>query len=167
MVAAVLALASMGAYAATSTTIGLTATISSFDNITCTQTTVDLNAGTAIVASGLTTAQAINCFVTSNDVAAIDVTAYLPIASPLTGVTATNTIANSNIEWSAAAGGTYAPFAALTGAGLTADDGAIVASGVTAGDLTPVNFFLKLNVPAAKLADTYSATMTVAITPTV
>jgi hypothetical protein len=166
--AAVLALASMGAYAqnATSTTIGLTATVSSFDNITCTQSTVDLNNGVAIVASGLTTGHAVNCFVTSNDVTAVDVTAYLPITSPLTGTTTpANTIANTNIQWSATAGGTFAPFAALTATGLTADDGAIVASSVLQGDATAVDFFLKLNVPIATPADTYSATMTVAITP--
>jgi hypothetical protein len=164
---AILALASAGAYAANSTTatIGLTATVSSFDNITCTQTTLDLNNSIAITASGLTTGQAVNCFVTSNDTSAIDVTAYLPIASPLTGTTATNTIPNTDIEWSATSGGTYAPFAALTTTGLTADDGAIVASSVATGDSTAVNFYLKLNVPAGQLADTYSATMTVAITP--
>lgn len=168
MVAAVLALASMGTYAQNSTTatIGLTATVAAFDNITCTQTTVDLNAGAAIVASGLTTSQAVNCFVTSNDVTPVDVTAYLPIATPLTGVTtAKPTIANTNIEWSATTGGTFAPFAALTATGLTADDGAIVATSVITGDATPVNFFLKLNVPIATPADVYSATMTVAITP--
>lgn len=167
MVAAVLALASMGAYAqnATSTTIGLTATVSSFDNITCTQSTVDLNNGVAIVASGLTTGHAVNCFVTSNDVTAVDVTAYLPITSPLTGTTTpANTIANTNIQWSATAGGTFAPFAPLTG-DLVADDGAIVATSVAQGDATAVNFFLKLNVPTATPADTYNATMTVAITP--
>jgi hypothetical protein len=163
-----LALASVGAFAAdnkTSTTIGLSATVSSFDNISCTQTTVDLNGGTAITASGLTAAQAINCFVTTNDTAAMDVTAYLPTASPLKGATATNTIPNTAIQWSATSGGTYTPFATLTASGLTADDGAIVASSVTLGDLTPVNFYLKLAVPAHQLADTYSATMTVAITP--
>jgi hypothetical protein len=163
---AILALASTGAYAAnsTSTTIGLTATVSSFDNISCTQTTLDLNGGTAITASGLSTAQAVNCFVTSNDTSAIDVTAYLPNTSPLTGVTATNTIPNTDIEWSATSGGTYAAFAPLSG-DLSTDDGAIVASSITIGDNTPVNFYLKLNVPAAQYADTYSATMTVAITP--
>jgi hypothetical protein len=169
MVATVLALASVGAYAQTnvkSVTIGLTATVSSFDNIGCTQTTVDLNAGTAITASGLTTAQAVNCLVTSNDITAIDVTVYLPHANPLAGVTAgLPTIANSNIEWSAAAGGTYVAFAALTGTDLTANDGAIVAQSVAIANNTAVNFFLKLNVPVAQAADVYSGTLTVAITP--
>ena len=168
MAAAVLALASMGAYAqnVTSVNIGLTATVSSFDNISCTQTTLDLNNKVAIVASGLTTAQAVNCFVTSNDITPIDVTVYLPTASPLVGVTTgLPTIANTNIEWSAATGGTYASFATLTATGLTADDGAIVAQSVAIANGTPVNFFLKLNVPIAQAADVYSATLTVAITP--
>jgi hypothetical protein len=59
MVASVLALASMGAYAAKLIRlllIGITATVSSFDNIACTQTTVDLNGGAGITASGPTAA---------------------------------------------------------------------------------------------------------------
>jgi hypothetical protein len=162
-----LALASVGAFAAgnsSTASIGLKATVSSFDNITCTQTTLDFNAGADITASGLTPAQPITCSVTTNDTAAMDVTAYLPIGSPLPGVTTSNTIANSNIKWSATTGGTYAPFSALTG-DLSVNDGAIVASSVTLGDATPVSFFLKLAVPAGQHADVYSATMTVAITP--
>jgi hypothetical protein len=164
MAAAVLALASMGAYAQnhSTTTLGLTATVSSFDNITCTQSTVDLNAGAAITASGLTTGHAVNCSVTSNDIAPIDVTVSIPTANPLTGVTtALPTLANTLIEWSPTSGGTYAYFASL----VTGSDGAIVAKSITIGDATPVDFYLKLNVPAATPADVYSATLTVAITP--
>jgi hypothetical protein len=168
LTSAILALTSVGAYAANSSTatIGLTATVSSFDNITCTQSTLDLNGGTSITASGLTTGQAVTCSVTSNDTSAIDVTAYVPNTSPLTGTTSSsNTIPNTDIEWSATSGGTYTPFAALTGTGLTADDGAIVASSITIGNNTAVNFYLALNVPAAQPADTYNAVLTVAITP--
>ena len=149
MAAAVLALASMGAYAQnhSTTTLGLTATVSSFDNIT---------------ASGLTTGHAVNCSVTSNDIAPIDVTVSIPTANPLTGVTtALPTLANTLIEWSPTSGGTYAYFASL----VTGSDGAIVAKSITIGDATPVDFYLKLNVPAATPADVYSATLTVAITP--
>ncbi len=169
LASAVFALASVGAYAqnATSVNITLTATIGSFDNITCTQTALDLNGGTTITTSGLTPGQLVNCFVTTNDTAAQDVTAYLPIADPLTGTIAANTIPNTAIEWSTAAASGFAHFAPLTAAGLTADDGAIVASGVTVGDSTPVNFYLALDVPAGQRADTYSAILTVAITPSV
>jgi hypothetical protein len=162
-----LALASVGAFAtgnSSTTTIGLTATVSSFDNITCTQSTVDLNGGTAITASGLTPAQAVNCSVTTNDAAAMDVTAYLPHASPLTGTTSSNTIANSAIQWSQSSTSGFAAFAPLTGS-LSTYDGAIVQNSVALGDATGVSFYLKLAVPAGQHADTYSATMTVAITP--
>jgi hypothetical protein len=164
MVAAVLALASVGAYANSSTTnIGLSATVSSFDNITCTQSTGGINFGSSITTSGLTSAQAVNCSVTSNDTSAIDVTAYVPHAAPLAD-TGTDTIANTNIQWSATSGGTYASFAALSGS-LSTDDGAVVAQSVTIGYSTAVDFYLKLNVPAAQPAGDYDATMTVAITP--
>jgi hypothetical protein len=159
-----LALASVGAFAdanQTSTTIGLSATVSSFDNITCTQTTVDLNGGSAITASGLTPAQPVACSVTTNDTSTMSVTAYIPTGTLLTGVTTSNTIANTAIQWSATSGGTFAAFAPLTGLG----DGAVVKSSVAVGDATPVSFYLQLAVPAGQHADTYSATMTVAITP--
>ncbi len=167
LAAAVLALVSVGAFAApnsSTTTVGLTATVSSFDNITCTQTSVDLNNGVNITASGLTTGHVINCFVTSNDTSAIDATAYLPDASPLTGTNPSNTIPNSDIEWSASSGGTYVALSALGGS-LSGNDGAIVATNVGTGNAIPVTFYLKLNVPAGQPADSYSATLTVAITP--
>jgi hypothetical protein len=167
MVASVLALASMGAYAANSstTTIGITATVSSFDNIACTQTTVDLNGGVGITASGPTAAQAVNCTVTSNDVAAMDVTAYLPHLTPLTGSgSSSNKLANTLIGWNADGSSTFAQFAALSGT-LSADDGAIVATSVTLGDSVGVDFYLNLSVPVNTKADSYSATLTVAITP--
>lgn len=164
LVAVVLALSGVGAYAQNSTTatIGLSATVSSFDNITCTQSSGGINFGSSITQSGLTAAQAVNCSVTSNDTSAIDVTAYVPDAAPLTS--GSDTIPNSDISWSATSGGTYASFAALSGS-LSGNDGAIVASSVTIGDNTGVDFYLKLNVPAAQPAGDYSATMTVAITP--
>lgn len=166
LAAAVLSLVNV-AHAAntTTTTVGLSATISSFDNITCSTATVDF--GDSITVSGLTPAQEVSCSVSSNDSTAVNVTAYVPDANPLTGTNVENTIPNSDIEWSGSSGGTYTAFAALTaGTNIPAgSDGAQVATGVTPGSDTPVNFYLKLNVPAAQLADTYSATMTVAITP--
>ncbi|MGD0479832.1 MAG: hypothetical protein ABSA42_06650 [Terracidiphilus sp.] len=162
-----LALASVGAFAdanQTSATIGLTATVSSFDNITCTQNGlgVDLNGGTGITKSGLTaTSMAVNCSVTTNDPAAMDVTASVPHLSPLTGATSSATIPNTDIQWSANSTTGFAAFAPLSGS----LDGAVVASSVALGDGVGVDFYLKLAVPAGQLADTYSATMTVAITP--
>lgn len=171
LTATVFALATAGAHAQnqTSTTINLTATVGSFDNISCTQTTLDLNGGVPITSGGIMTpGQAVNCIVTSNDSSPDNVTAYL--ATPLTGLNPVNTIPSTNIEWSATDGG-FQPFTALTGsivnggASFTGDTGAQIATAVAAGTNTPVNFFLALQVPAGQAADTYSAVMTVAITP--
>ena len=167
LVAGVLALTSAGAYAdnSSSANIGLTATVSSFDNITCTQTGAGISFGSSITASGATAAQAVNCEVTSNDATAADVIAYLPDASPLTGTVSATTIPSTDISWSATSGGTYAPFAGLTQSGYDTDTGAVVQASVTQGTNTAVNFYLELNVPAATVPDTYTATMTVAIIP--
>jgi hypothetical protein len=165
LTATVFALASAGANAQnTSTTIALTAQVGSFDNITCTQATLDLNGGTPITTGGMTPGQAVNCFVTSNDAAAINVAAYLPASNPLTGTNPANNIPTTDIEWSPDNAADFVPFAPLTGA-LAADIGAQVATAVAQGTNTPVNFWLSLNVPATQAADTYSAVMTVAITP--
>jgi hypothetical protein len=126
---------------------------------------VDLNGGTGITASGPTAAQAVNCTITSNDTAAMDVTAYLPHLSPLTGSgSSSHKLANALIGWNSDGGSSFTQFAALTG-DLLADDGAVVASSVALGDTVGVDFFLNLNVPANTKADTYSAILTVAITP--
>jgi hypothetical protein len=167
LAAGILALTSAGAEAqnSTSANIGLSATISSFDNISCTQTSGGISFGSSITASGATAAQAVNCSVTSNDSSAVNVTAYLPTAAPLTGGTTSATIPSTDISWSATSGGTYVPFAVLSGS-YSADTGAVVATGVSQGTNTAVNFYLELNVPASQVPDTYTATMTVAITPT-
>lgn len=166
LAAAFLALATTGAFASdqTSATIGLTATVSSFDNITCVQSTLDLNGGVGIAFSGLTGGQAVNCSVSSNDDVPVNLTAYMSDGAPLTGTNPSNTIANTNIEWSATSGGTYVPFAALSG-DLAGNTGAVVVTGVESGDSVAANFFLALNVPPTQAADTYSGTLTVAITP--
>lgn len=161
---AILAMASVSAFAANSTTanISLTATVSSFDNITCTQSSVDLNSSNAITASGTTASQTINCSVTTNDAVAQDVVAYLPHTSPLTS--GTDTIPNSVIE-SSPAGTTWTSFADLTSFGLTGDDGARVATSVTIGDATAISFLVRLNIPtdgSVKVGN-YSGTMTVEI----
>jgi hypothetical protein len=170
LTATVFALASAGAHAQnqTSTTIALTATVGSFDNITCTQTTVDLNGGVTITAGSiLTPGQAINCSVSSNDSIPDNVTAY--ISTPLTGTAnSSDTIPGGAIEWSVTNAG-FTPFTAISGnivGGSTFTGfGAQVATAVAAGANTPVNFFLALQVPAGQAADTYNGTLTVAITP--
>jgi hypothetical protein len=170
LTATVFALATAGAHAQnnTSTNITLTATIGSFDNITCAQSTVDLNGGAPITSGGIMTpGQPVTCLVTSNDAAPDNVTAYL--ATPMTGVNPANTIPSTDINWSAT-DGNFTPFAALTGTtvsgtSFTGDIGAQVATAVAAGTNTAVNFFLALQVPAGQAADTYTGVMVVAITP--
>jgi hypothetical protein len=95
----------------------------------------------------------------------MDVTAYLPHLTPLTGSgSSSNKLANTLIGWNADGSSTFAQFAALSGS-LSADDGAIVATSVTLGDSVGVDFYLNLSVPVNTKADSYSATLTVAITP--
>lgn len=170
LTAAMLSLVSIGRATSnqTTATIPLTATISSFDNISCSTNSLDFGVGSAITSGGLTSAQEIQCTVASNDSTAVNVTAYL--TSQLTGTTnSDNTIPSTAIEWSATSGGTYAAFAALTpGTNIPSNSvGAQIATGVaqSATQTTAVDFWLELNVPYNQPADSYTGTLTVAITP--
>jgi hypothetical protein len=51
------------------------------------------------------------------------------------------------------------------GNGLEGNDGLMVISGIAPSSGANLNFYLALNVPPQTLADTYTATLTVAITP--
>lgn len=150
----------------TSTTIQLTAQVSSFDNISCSQSTLDLNGGSAITQSGTTVAQPVNCSVTTNDTADQSVTVY--VSSSLIGSgDASNTIPDTAIEWGTSSSGSFTPFTSQTGGVADGKYGAVVAGDVPVGDNQPVNFYLTLDVPAGQHADTYNGTLTVAITPAV
>ena len=166
LASAVLALASVGAYAQTSTTatVQLQAMVSSFDNITCDTGIVDLNGGMPITNPGPTMPQSILCFVTSNDLAPVNITAYIPDANPLTGMNGNFQIQNFNIS-AGPAPFDLMPFQPLTIDGLPGNDGVVVATGIPEGPDFPVNFWLQLNVPNNTPADLYTAVLTVAITP--
>lgn len=172
---AVLALASVGVCAQdngtanSSTTIQITAMVSSFDNIWCLQPSLDLNGYMPITQSGMTQPQILTCFVTSNDPTPMNVTAYLPDNAPLTGINSHATIPNNFLYGGSNPGG-LTPFQPLTVNGLTGNDGVVVASGIQQsfeGEGFPVNFFFSLNVPNGTTADLYTATLTIAITPSV
>lgn len=167
---AVLALASVSAYAqltettqtvGAQTTIGISATVASFDSISC-NPYVDLNANSPITNPGATVAQPVFCKYATNDAFPMDVTVYLPDATPLTGFSGA-IIPNSNIL----AGpnpGSMSPLQPLSN-GLQGNDGLVVLTAITPSSGANLNFYLALNVPQFTLADTYNAILTVAITP--
>jgi hypothetical protein len=163
---AVAALAlSAGAFAQNaSTNIQIQANVSAFDNINCLTNFVDLGGGMSITNSGQTGTQPVECNVTSNDSYPVNITAYLPTTAPLTGINPSNRISNYFI-WGGQSG-SMAPFQPLSG-GLTGNDGLIVASDIPHGSNVPVFFLLSLNIPTNTVADMYSATLTIAITPAI
>jgi hypothetical protein len=92
----------------------------------------------------------------------MNITVYLPDNAPLRGMSG-QTIPNYYIL----AGpnpGSMNPLQPL-GNGLEGNDGLIVVSGIAPSSGANLNFYLALNVPPQTLADTYTATLTVAITP--
>lgn len=159
LTAAVLSLANI-AHASTTASVTLTATISGADSISC-SSSVDLNAGANITSTGVTTSpQTVTCSVSNNETDGVTETAYM--TTPLTS--SANTIASTNISWSATFGGTYAPFAALTSGVGNGDTGAVINTDIASGSGTAANFYLELSVPAQQAPGTYSGTMVVAIT---
>ena len=126
MVAAVLALMSVAAYAsgpeAVSSAITLNATVTT-DNVVDCSATGTINFGSALVQGATSAAKEISCNVTDNDSGGVDMYVYGTVA--LTGEgSSSNTIALSNIQWSTTSGGSYTAFADVSSnTGVTSASG--------------------------------------------
>ncbi len=168
LASAMMALSSIGAYAApavsaVSGAITLNATVQTDDAVDCSATGT-VNFGSALVQGVNSTGQTISCNVTDNDSAGVNMYVYGTVA--LTGTTASNTIALTNISFSPT-GTAYTPFSDVsTATGVTGAMGGEVYAGLASGlNATAENFFLQLAVPANQAADTYSTTVVVGIVP--
>lgn len=168
LASALLALASVGAYAsssgAVSGAITLNATVQTDDAVDCSATGT-VNFGSALVQSATSSAQAISCNVTDNDSAGVNMYVYGTVA--LTGEgSSSNTIDLTNISFSATGTG-YTAFSDVSAAtGVTSAVGGEVYTGLASGlNAAAENFYLELTVPANQPADTYSTTVVVGIVP--
>jgi hypothetical protein len=176
LAAAVLALANVTAYAATSTTatIAVSADVGSFDNITCTQTAGGIAFGTSgspLTASGWTTPAIVNCAITANDTYGEDVNIYL--SGTLTGVsgpaaTGPSTIATSLFGYNTTGDASYTTVSSVASGTYGGDYGsaAAVLTDQAASGTGSFAFYLGLNVPATQPSGSYTGVnLIVAITP--
>jgi hypothetical protein len=163
LVLGVSAFASMGAFAATSATVSLSANVGTVESLSCTTSSVFFG---ELTAGGTSNAQTVVCTVTDNDDGGTDMTMYITRDSLVGTLNSGNYIPTANISYSLTnALESFTSFVPLNGS-YSGSDGAAgfrnIAQDAVNAD---ANFYLKLAVPEGQAADHYAGTLNIVITP--